>query len=281
MIVALQDLLNLYVFSTGRRLFALKQVHKLAKERDLGAIEAQVAKAIKHDKKTRSLELRWAKQGAPSPEQGEAPRVDALVDRALTALRDAAQAHADGAEPGDKVIKMVNDFLAELMPAGLHEVTHLSYVDELSAVEQMVEKLKGKLAPRVAELSLKPFVDRLEKLLPRYEAALKRPKDRLDFGDVRAARAQGQDLLLQAVVMILGTFPTNSPAHAEGRSALLTPILEQNEAIRQYMRGRRGGSVTDVDPETGEPEVGTPSGTGEEPEGGEVPAKEEGVQGGG
>lgn len=267
MLVALQDLLNLYVFSTGRRLFALKQVRPIAKDRGLSALEGHIAKAIKHDKKTRALELLWARQAAPAPEQKEAPRVDALVDRALSALRDAAQAHADGAEPGDKVVKQVNDFLAELFPAGLQAVTQLSYVDELSALEEIVAKLKGKLAPAVAELSLKRFADRLERLLPRYEAALKRPKDEVNFGDIRAARAQGQDLLLQAVVMILGAFPASTPGDVEARSALLTPILEQNEAIRQYLRGRRGGSVVDVNPETGEPEVLPPA--GEEPDQGE------------
>ena len=36
----------------------------------------------------------------------------------------------------------------------------------------------------------------------------------------------------------------------KARSALLAPILKQNEAIRTYLRARRG--VEDVDPETGE-----------------------------
>jgi hypothetical protein len=43
------------------------------------------------------------------------------------------------------------------------------------------------------------------------------------------------------------------------------PILRQNEAIRQYLRARRG--VEDVDPDTGEIDPNAPS-SGPTPEGG-------------
>ena len=255
MSVALQDILNLYVFSTGRRLFSLKQVHQAAKERKLSALASQVAEAIKHDRATRTLERRWSKQSSVSPGAGEAPRIDALIDRTVSGLRDAAQAHAEGAEPGEAIIKVVNDFVEDLFPAGVPAVTQLAYVDELSAVEEVLEKLKGPHAKTVKELGLERFVARLEALLPKDRAALEGPKSELSFGAVKAARAQGQDFLLQTVAMIVGAFPKSTSDHVAARTALLTPILRQNEAIRQYMRGRRGGSIADVDPETGEPEV--------------------------
>lgn len=278
MSVALQDILNLYVFSTGRRLFALKQVHQAAKERKLSALISQVAEAIKHDRATRALELRWSKQVSIAPGVGEAPRLDAMLDRTVSGLRDAAQAHAEGAEEGEAIVKVVNDFIADLFPAGVQAVTQLPYVDELSAVEEIIEKLKGPHAKTVKELGLGRFVARLEGMLPKYRAALEGPKSEISFGSVKAARALGQDYLLQVVAMILGAFPKSTPDHVAARTALLTPILRQNEAIRQYMRGRRGGAVADVDPETGEPEVVVSEGEGafDAPEAGQgEPGKED------
>jgi hypothetical protein len=175
MTVDLQDLLSLYVFSTGRRLFALKQAHKVAKKMKLTDIDAHITAAIKHDKKTRALELTWAGQAAGSPEKSEAPRIDALVDRTLTALRDAAQAQAEGADAGDAIVKVVDAFLLELFPGGVQAITQMTYVDELSATEAVLEKLKGKLAPQVTELGLGRLVARLQKLVASYQAALEGP----------------------------------------------------------------------------------------------------------
>jgi hypothetical protein len=73
----------------------------------------------------------------------------------------------------------------------------------------------------------------------------------ISFGEVKDARTQGQQLLLQAVAMILGLFPSESAADQAGRAKLLGPILRQNEAIRVYLRSRR--NVEDVDPDTGLP----------------------------
>jgi len=63
------------------------------------------------------------------------------------------------------------------------------------------------------------------------------------------ARAEGQDFLLQSVVMILARHRTRSPQDIAARTALLGPVLEQNEAIRLYLKARR--TVQDVNPETG------------------------------
>jgi hypothetical protein len=91
----------------------------------------------------------------------------------------------------------------------------------------------------------------------------------VDFGQVRAARAQGQAHLLEAVAMIIGKYPKSSAEDVAARVALLGPILQQNEAIRAYLKSRR--SVQDVDPETGEVDPGAPQ--AESPSGGAAPEK--------
>jgi hypothetical protein len=83
-----------------------------------------------------------------------------------------------------------------------------------------------------------------------YRASLQAPTAGVvAFGDVRAARIKGQDLLLEAMAMVIGRHHSGSPEDMAARSDLLGPILEQNDAIGVALKGRR--SVVDVNPETG------------------------------
>lgn len=258
--VTLGSLFNLYDFSTGRRLFAMRQVHEQATQRGLADLAAHAASAVEHDRQTRTLDARWTARGVrpAAANDAAAQKVDALVDRALSALRAGAQAQADVARPGDGIAEKVDQFLRAVFPKGVAEVSSLAYVEELEAVNAIVEKLKGELQPLVVELGLTRQASRLEELAVEYKAALEQPKgDEISFDKVRAARAQGQQLMLEAVAMIAGRFPSNSVGDAEARRALLGPILRQNEEIRRYLRSRR--KVEDVDPETGEVDVAAPA----------------------
>ena len=257
--VALASLLNLYAFSTGRRIFALQQIQKIARETSFEELDAHITPALKHDAKTREIERQWARIPVTAPRgQGEMQRIDALTDRTLTAIRDAAMAQAIGADPDDAIGPTVDAFLREIFPSGVQEVTKMGYVDELSVVDAIVSKLKGQLAPQVVELGLGRLAARLAKLAITYRAALEAPEDDgLSFGTVRAMRAQGQEYLLQAVVLILGRYYRNTKADVAARQALLGPILTQNEAIRLYLRVRR--AVEDVNPETGQVDPNAPA----------------------
>jgi hypothetical protein len=258
--VTLASLFSFYSFSTGRRLFALLQVQKAAKSLKLGDVTKHVASAIKHDQKTHALEATWASQSAEPAAEGPGTRgLDAQVDRALTAIRDGAQAQIDGADPKkDKaLVTRAEAMLTSLFPKGLAAVTGLPYVEELAAVDAIVRKLRGQHAPLVTELGLGRLVKRLAKLAGEYRAALeKEPEKGLSYAEVRAARAAGQENLLVAVAMIVGKFPSSSAADLEARGALLGPIVEQNEAIRAYLKARR--AVEDVDPATGKVDPAAP-----------------------
>jgi len=256
----LSSLLNFYVFSTGRRLFAMQQVHKCAIDINWPELAAHVAMAIDHDKKTRALDFKWLEiTKAPKAKRGQSPlqRIDAAVDNTLTAIRDTAIAQTRGAEPNDPIIIKVDVLLRRIFPAGVHAVTSLNYIDELSAVDGILTDLQGPYAGHVAEIGLTRLAQRLATLATEYRAALEDPgADTLNFGTVRAARATGQDCMLQAVAMILGRFPQNTPADIEARTKLLEPILKQNAAIGAYLRARR--AVEDLDPETGEIDPNAP-----------------------
>ena len=116
----------------------------------------------------------------------------------------------------------------------------------------------------VAELGLGRKVKKLAKLAVDYRAALEEPQPQtVGWDKVRAAQATGQDLLLQAVVMILAKHHTSTADDIAGRIALLGPILEQDEAIGRYLKSRR--AAEDVNPETGALDPSAPIGAAAAP----------------
>lgn len=269
----LGSLINLYTFSTGRRLFAFRQVRKLAEKLALEDLVVHLDAALTHDRATRALETKWASAPATQKNQAEVQRIDVLVDRALVSIRDSAQAQANGAGDDEDIADKVQTLISAIFPGGsVIEVTQATYVEELEAVDGILTSLKSKeLAPIVTELGLTRLVKRLAKLAVDYRAAQEAPAAEIvGYDKVRAARAVGQENILQAVAMILGLYPKSTPEHQASRAKLLAPILKQNEAIRLYLRSRR--TVQDVNPETGEVDPNAPVGEPAPAAGGGAPA---------
>lgn len=258
----LKQFITVLELSTGRRLFALLRVLRVALTLGLPQLVQLLEQAIAHDRQTHRLDLRWyaTRESRPST---SIVSLDARVDRAIKALRDGAVAQAEGAAAGDPVHQLVAAFLAEVLPVGVYAITSLPYVEQLNALEDIVENLGGSLAPMVAELGLGRQADRLSELLPQYRDAVNGAADgngAVEFTTVRAARQRGQHYLHEVIAMILGLYyRADDPEHQDARAQLLGPIVAQNEAVRTYLRARR--SVRDVDPETGEPvdEPGAPT----------------------
>ncbi len=255
--VSLALLLNLYAFSTGRRLFALHQTKAAATAAGLGALAAHCDQAIAHDEGTRDLEARWAGDKDASQYAPEARPVDLQVDTALISLRDAISAEARDVDSGDGLAPMAAKLEALAFPLGLASVIKSSYVDELSELQRIIALLQSPdWAPLIPKLGLERRLLRLIELEKKYAAVIALPAKTTSFDEVKVSRTQGQTLMLQAVAMILGQYPSESDADVAGRRALLEPILKQNEAIRVYLRERR--SVEDVNPTTGEIEPVAP-----------------------
>jgi hypothetical protein len=255
---SLESLLNLYIFPTGRRLFALHQVRTLAHAQGFTELVEHCDATIAHDGDARELERRWAFEPAVADTNPAAQRIDVFVDRTLGAIRDHVVAQTQGAAPDDPIHADAASFLKRIFPVSVYAVTSLPYVDELAAVGDIVAQLNGELAAPVKEFGLERLVKRLADLAVQYRDALETPPQSfIEWGRVRAARGEGQGLLLEAVAIILGKHHQRTPEGTEARLSLLAPILKQNEAIGQYQRARR--AVTDVNPETGEDDPSAPS----------------------
>lgn len=260
----LSALLRFYVFSTGRRLFALTEVQKLALECGHTAVAAHCGASIVHDRETLQKEAQWSNDKSASQYAPEAKQIDIVMDVALGALRDSLEADARDAAPGDALGEAAAKLLQTLFPKGLAAVTNAPFVEQLAEVQRIIACLQSaEWTSVVNDLGLGRRLARLVELEKRYAAAIGLATKNISFADVKDARTQGQQLMLQAVAMILGLYPSGSDADTAARAKLLGPVLRQNELIRAYMRSRR--SVEDVDPDTGAV-VPTPGTTSTPPE---------------
>ena len=254
---SLASIFDFYVFTSGRALFALRQVRSAAHEQGFTALVKHCDAAIAHGVATRQLERRWAGEPVDTGANPAAQRIDVLVDRTLGAIRDGAVNATQGAAPEDPIHAKADAFVNQVFPLGVFEVTSMAYVDELAAVDDIVALLKGKLAGDVKEFALGTLVKRLADLAVQYRDALEAPPQSLvAFGKVRAARSELQGMVLEAVAIIVGKHHERTPEGTAARLSLLDPILRQNAAIGQYLKARR--NVQDVNPETGEDEPGPP-----------------------
>ncbi len=246
----LSALLRFYVFSTGRRLFALTEVQKLAVDSGHAALGAHCATAIAHDRDTLQKEALWANDKSASQYAPEAKQIDIVMDVALGALRDSVEADARDAAAGDVLGEAATKLLHVLFPQGLAAVTNAPFVDQLAEVQRIIASLQSpEWSSTANDLGLGRRITRLVDLEKRYASAIALATKNITFAEVKDARTKGQQLMLQAVAMILGLYPSDSDTDTAARAKLLGPVLRQNELIRAYLRSRR--SVEDIDPDTG------------------------------
>lgn len=251
----LRQLITLVRFTTGRRIFTMRQVREQAVAMNLPDIVAHIDTATAHERSTIDLEARWNMRGDFSRRHApQATEIDSRVDQTLTGMRDTAAVYVRGAPVGDPTRMAAERFLDKVFPTGVYPITSLPFVDQLAAVERILTIIGTELNAEVALLGLVPMVALLTALTDEYRDILAIGPSNLAFAEVRQARDFGQDQLAVLVALIISHFPRpDDITDRRARAELLAPILAQQQAIRQYLNDRR--SVPDIDPD-GEPPVG-------------------------
>ncbi len=242
--LSLASYVNLYIFTVGRRLFALRKVLAIPSLRE--ALVTHVEMAITHDKETRVMLHRWAQQKTGPVRKSEARSIDHKIDATLGAIQDVLKGPQKSLPREHPERQAAETLLAELFPQGVGVHTMQSHVDQLSANDLVLGVLEqSEHAATIEARGLLTYVMRLKELNASFREQLERDKaPELAFDTVEAQDALGQEYLLKAFIKILDEDDDAT------RSKLAAPILEQNEAIGEHLRRRR--TVPDVDPETGE-----------------------------
>ncbi|QDG51835.1 hypothetical protein FIV42_14110 [Persicimonas caeni] len=249
---SLASYFDLYQFTTGRRLFALRAIEAIAAQLGYDDIADSARAAIDFNEGVRELEGEW--QTTKSTTEGvrvEADRLDEVIDRTVGGFHSRLKSDIQSFPADHPLGKTARELKRKIFPEGARPIITEAFEDELSSLQAMNAKLDAMRATHVEPLGAGAIADRLVGLTDEFAQALEAPQSRpVAFSEVRAARLQGQERMLRVAAKILGKFNGENPGDAEARQKLMTPIVDQNERIADYYRRQR--PVPDIDPDSGE-----------------------------
>ena len=248
MVIALENVITLATFTSGRRIYALRKARETANLIGRPDLVQRIDTALVDDRETRALDNRWAGSRGTPIYSSDVPQIDNWVDQLLTSIRDAAASFTKGAFAGTSRQLEAERFLKAAFPNGVQAITSLPYIDQVAAVEVLLGQMQSSLGAQISALGLIGLVERLAELTAQYRVAVDQGREELDFATVQASRRRGQRNLLEVVAMIIGAYYSHTDAdHMARRDQLLAPIMEQDKAIRALMSARR--AVSDIDPD--------------------------------
>lgn len=245
---SLSTLLNLYVFTPGRRIYVLRQLRELVDA--LGAeappaLGPAIDQALAHEDEAAALSSAYHVARRMRMRGVRPMDIDPQIDRKLMLVDRILGHHA--AEQGEDG-RYAARLRATLFPAGVLRHIQMTHVDQLAGNDHVLSMLDApERQPWVDRLGLRALVTSMHELNESFRQALiqRYTPARVRRADVRAAHAQGQELLLEIVARIVGAYPTR--ADAPMRAHLLRPVLAQNEAIRLLRKRRRRAVDIDLD----------------------------------
>ncbi|MFU8807139.1 MAG: hypothetical protein ACNA8W_25245 [Bradymonadaceae bacterium] len=243
--------LQLRRLPTGRASYALHKMNEVVESGDIPApIVESIEVAEARAQETRDLELLWMEsRNVNTAARGKAVYLDTKIDQTIAGIARILEGEAVGDE-GDPEVIAAKTLLARIFPEGVSAIVHLEFEEQLDLVLAIIARLRGNLAGEVRLLGLERHVARLETLTSQFRAELGRRASRpVDFETVRASRNALHEAMCEVVVAVLFNLRERTSTNDELITALLAPIVEQENAIAEAFRRKR--RPLDVDPHSG------------------------------
>lgn len=238
-----------YQLPSGRLIYALEASLEQAEALNLREIAGACDRALKQARDTLRAERAYARRRRKDRAMAAASKIDPEVDRSVTLLRDVLKIGVKARAAADPMKARASEMLTHLFPKGVGPITSLPYIEELAAIDDVLAEAE-QFPDVIDALALRSFLDRLAEHTAAYRSALEPIREALpDFPTIKGHRERAHELLTEVIARTLGRFPTSSPEDRAAADALLQPIVEQNEAMREALRRRK--PLADLDPETG------------------------------
>jgi hypothetical protein len=249
-VTTLSDLFNIYRLPVGRRVFALRKTRGLI-ETDPDQL-LLVNAAMAHD--TNVLELRAGWLVTKDIAAKYPPRVielDIEHDRLLASIHRVADGIASGMSEQTPAGAAARRILQNVYAAGVAALIQLEFVQQRESTNTWLARLNGELRDDVVLVGVAPMVDRLAQVNAEFGNLLDgfQPPAKVTFEQLRTQDLLGQELMLRVVASIAGRYNGHKAGDDDKRTALLSPILAQNQEVAETYR--RKTRVSDVDPSTG------------------------------
>jgi hypothetical protein len=235
--------------TTGRRIYALKLCLMVANGLGLEGLSALLEETIAHETATIALERAWARSKNRSTARGRATFVDKQIDGLLGIIHSSLANNVGGLDENAAAASASQRILEQIFPQGVKPIISLPFEDQLAVNDVIISRLKEDLREDADRASVGHFVQRLESLNDEFREELRKPQTKeIDYEELVAARDKGNLNVRYYVASVLAAYPPDGDDADQG-VALLQPILEQSERMRQSRRGRR--TPQDIDPDTG------------------------------
>ncbi|MEZ6185608.1 MAG: hypothetical protein R3F62_11430 [Planctomycetota bacterium] len=249
MTAPLDDFVPLLRLTTGRRLYALREVHDLLAGAGLEALRREAARAIEADEATSDLELSWA----PARRAQHAPGARSLaadLTRALSALAGFLRSlrSSFGDAPQGRRAAWVE---ARLLPLGVGPLLRQPYVQQASDVQVCLQRLEEEpgLREAVDDLGATILTDRLRDVVARFAETLERPAKARPFAEVAAARDAGHQALRRLVLLLLAQQTLCEDAtEAEALRDALAAVQAQKASATRLRKRRRARKAAAPEP---------------------------------
>jgi hypothetical protein len=253
MSVFTSDVFGLIQLPAGRCQVAMLACAELAAANGEAQVQARCEAVAKNAAKQFTLELDWRASRNKGDARESANGLDTLMDGMLMSVELTCQAPLRALKAGLETPagEAATRLYPALLPLGAGHVIKLSYEDQYAAMASLVERAADKqmiidAALLGVDLYIKTIVDKLDD----YKVAIRRVGRPIVFRDVSAGRVQLHEEVCELWALALSRTYGDTPAAIALRGALLAPLTEQVELVRDQRRAR--AQATDLDPATGE-----------------------------
>ncbi len=248
---AIQNLFSLYLFSTGRRIFAHNAIAKIAAAMNLEQLVAHLDTAVQFDTELHAKEAVW-RRVLPPPEI-QPRNLDQNIDRVHSIISSTLRQTAQAFDPESQPVSQAQTLHLSLYPEGVRPLVQQSHIEQLADNKRVIQELSSPVWHELLQqLGLTIYLARLKTLNSDFDALLTHPNAlrnrKQTYQEIQRYRRVGQEMLCVTVALIIAAFPT--VPHSEERNTLMAPIRDQHKRIEQHLKRRR--YAPEIDPNTGQ-----------------------------
>ena len=253
MSVFASDVFELNKLPAGRCQVAMLACAEIAAAKGEAQVQARAEAVAKKAGEQFTLELDWRASRNKSVLRESAGELDTLMDGMLMSIDMTCQAPLRALKAGLKTPagEAATRLLPALLPLGAAHITRLSYEEQYAAMASLVERAADKqLVDDAALLGADLYIKTIKDKLNDYKLAIRRVGRAMTFRDLHAGRLQLHEEVCELWALALARTYGDDPAVISLRAAMLAPIKEQHELVRDQRKAR--AHATDLDPATGE-----------------------------
>ena len=235
-------LFTVYRMTPGRRIVVLNAMFAAIPTGSLPALAALIQDALAGDALEAEQQKRWDATRSTvgtTPEVTEMTALDSANDVDISAIYGSLDSARTLWGLSDPLGAGAEALLKALFRDGVAEHVRLAYADQVGPNGAMVTISRDAVhQPTVEALRLRAVFDRISARNDALIQALSRAAPTMKWTDVLATQAAGHERFLRVIAGVLAYVPGDTAEGRALRAALLQPVADQHNDLRELYRRR-------------------------------------------